>query len=371
MPKIVIERAHPHVDENLKRILRENTPEGSIRIRYEREPSFRGGCQVEGTDLELAYAKDVDAEKLIGICVRATKACYINQEKAEMGYLSSLRIDKSYRNTFALIKFYRYLKTVHQASSCKWDIMMITAGNHQAEQLFLSRRAGLPGAYSLGRFFTFSLGLKQAKNKVHSDPSIRTLREDELDKWFDFLNRVGPRQRELFPEYQKSHLNTENGLLKGIKPENIYVAIENDRIIGTVSVWDQNPFKQYYIDGYSRGIGLFRGVYNAYARLTGRPVLPRVGQPLKSVFLSTICIEEDREDVFEKLLKRARSDLAFENRFHSLMTGFHERDPLVSVVKKLPHVRYESEAWLVSWEDVESLTRHLSQSKIYLELGAL
>ncbi|MEZ4851264.1 MAG: hypothetical protein R3B93_22145 [Bacteroidia bacterium] len=161
----------------------------------------------------------MDAEKLIGICVQAPRLVISTGRRWRWSYLSSLRIDKSYRNTFALIKFYRYLKAVHQASSCKWDIMMITAGNHQAEQLFLSRRAGLPGAYSLGRFFTFSLGLKQIKNVEHSDPSIRTLREDELDKWFDFLNRVGPRQRELFPEYQKSHLNTDNGLLKGIKPK--------------------------------------------------------------------------------------------------------------------------------------------------------
>lgn len=372
MPRIVIEPVHHSLNEELKRILRENTPDGSIRMRYEREPDFMDGSVVMGTSIHMAYAKDLDKNQPVGTAIRALKPCFIHQKEQVMGYLSSLRIDKSYRGSYALIKLFQYLRRVHEQSDCKWDILMLTEGNLQAENLFLSHRAGLPKAYPLGRFFTFAIGLKRRiKIEGNDRIEIRKLKKNELENWFEFLTRTAPLNRSLFPAYKTSHLGSDKALLKGLAPDDIYIACENNQIIGTLSAWDQNAFKQYYIDGYSAAVGVLRGAINGYAWLSGKPNLPRAGQMLKSIFLATVCIEGDRKEVFDMLLRKLISDLTNKHTYHSLTAGFHERDPLIPVVKKYPHITYTSKAWLVSWEEVDELVNDLNKSKLYFELGAL
>ena len=372
MARIIIEAARPEVDVEFRRILRENTPSGSIRVRYEREPDFLAASRVEGHDLIAAYAKDCDTDHIMGICLRAEKPCYLQGEVQAMSYLSSLRVEAAYRGSFALIRFFQYLKSVHARSDCKWDLMMITDGNELAEKLLLTQRAGLPKAYPLGRYHTLALGLNAASpSDLSSGIKINRLTEAELPEWFRFLQQTAPAQRELYPVYQTQDLDPETGLLKGLKAHHIYVARENGQITGTVSVWDQRAFKQFYIDGYARAIRWFRPLLNGLAKLTGRPSLPRSGEPLHMVFLATICIENDREEVFEALVRKVKADLATAGKYHSLMAGFHESDPLKKVARKFPHVTYTSQPWLLSWEEIEPLADHLRQSTLYLELGAL
>lgn len=371
MPRIVIERANQTQNEALKRMLRENTPEGMIRVRYEREPDFIGGSVVEGTDLNVSCAREVESDTLAGIVMRATKPCFIGQEKQLMGYLSSLRIQKAYRGSLAFIRFIQGLKKVHEDSPCKWDLMMLTDGNGVAEKILLSGRAGLPTAYFLGDYFTHVIALRRSY-RLPDLPGIkvRKLRDADWEQWFAFLHKTGAKNRELFPAYQPDHLDPEKGLLKGLQAEQVYVALENGKIIGTMSAWDQNAFKQNYIDGYGGAVKYLRRPLNALARLTGKPVLPKQGAQLRSIFLGAICIEDDRAPVFQLLMKRVLNDLQ-NQAYHSLMAGFHQSDPLLPLLKSYPHIAYTSHAWLFSWEKVDTLVSHLQQSNIYLELGAL
>jgi hypothetical protein len=372
MARIRIEPINQETDAVFRKILREITPEGKIRISYEREPSFFDSCRVEGTEVEAAYAKDLDNEKYVGIGVRAIKPCYIKQEIQRMGYLSNLRIQPSHRNSFALIRIFQYLKELHQKSKLNWDIMMVTGGNETVEKLLTSNRAGLPKAYPLGRYYTFTIGVKDAgKRKKSSAFEIRSLKSSELNQWFNFLNETAPRQSELFPAYHASHLDPDQGLLRGLNPENIYVALENEEIIGAVSARDQRSFKQYYIEGYAPAIHFARPIYNTYAHIVGRPILPAVGEELRSAFLATICIKDDRQEVFEKLLQTVRSELYKKGGYHSLLVGFHTSDPLKRVAEKIPHIPYQSNAWMISWEDMAEQADYLKKSRIHLELGAL
>jgi hypothetical protein len=371
MSRIVIERADRTHDAELKRILRENTPEGMIRVRYEREPDFMAGTVVEGTHLNVSLARYQDQNQLVGMAVRALKNSYINGEVQPMGYLSSFRIDQAHRGSFTFIKFMRGLKKVHAASACKWDLMMLTDGNGSAERLLLSGRAGLPKAYALGDYHTHLIGLRRAYPLPDSPGfEVRRLREEELDQWFAFLNRAGSQNRELFPAYRPEHLDPVAGLLKGLQPAHVYVALDGEEIIGTLSAWDQNAFKQYYIDGYGGSLMVLRPAINAVAWATGRPLLPRVGAKLLAVFLGTVCIQRDRRDVFDALLRTLLQALRGSN-YHALMAGFHARDPLLPVVKTYPHVAYQSQAWLFSWAKVDELVQHLRSAPLYLELGAL
>ena len=373
MSRIVVEIADQHVDEDMKRILRENTPVGDIKVKYEREPSFFESCRVEGTDLVFAYAKDTDADRVVGMSVRAAKPVYINQELDQIAYLGSLRIEESHRKSFALIKFFRFLREIHENSTCKWDLMMFTDGNRIAESVVTSNRAGLPKAFLLGKFNTLVMAPKRASAKaLRSDFEIRTLKEEELAEWFAFLKRTGPVQRNLFPAYEMRHLDEKTGLLRGLKPANIYVAIENGQIIGTISAWDQNAFKQFYIDGYSPVIKKFRWLHNFLSLFSGKPSLPKIGRQLNSVFLSVVCIKDERTEVFDQLLKRIRHDLALQKKYDTLFIGLLDKDPFLPIAQKYPHIAYTSNPWLASWDDeVEQMADYLSHHPLYLELASL
>ena len=139
--------------------------------------------------------------------------------------------------------------------------------------------------------------------------------------------------------------------------------------MGSAAAWDQRSFRQSQVAGYSRGLGAIRPLYNGLARLFGYPHLPPAGSYLDYCYLSLVCIKNNDPEILAALL----AELIGRNRsrFSFLMAGFHERDPLLKVLRRYPHFSYPSRLYVVSWEDGEADFQRLDGRTPYLELGAL
>src|SRR5689334_1979750 len=80
-------------DIAIRRLLRENSMDGAIRITFEREPDYFLGTDLAGgIDQTILVARD---SKLgcIGRCTR--RECWVNGQRHSIGYLGELRLDRS------------------------------------------------------------------------------------------------------------------------------------------------------------------------------------------------------------------------------------------------------------------------------------
>ena len=149
------------------------------------------------------------------------------------------------------------------------------------------------------------------------------------------------------------------------------LAKANDQIVGTLAIWNQKPFKQSVIAGYSKPVRFLRGAYNVFAAINKRPTLPKPGTNLNYQPLALVCIEKDRLEIFDTLLQNVLHDAHESKNLHSVLIGFHEKDPLLTIAKQWPHVEYLSRLYVVHWEDGGSAFHSLDDRIPYLELGAL
>jgi len=369
--RIIICQANRADDFELRRVLRENPMEGRIRVAFAREPSYFDAAQVEGDVVDVIVAKTMPSEKIVGFGTRSEKHCFVNGRPGRIGYLSGLRIQAEYRNGLVLAKGYRLLKQAHGAGSVQLYLTTIIDDNDQAKKILTSGKAGLPTYHDLGLFYTLSIRPSAHRNgNSQKGVRIRTAAKKDIKSLVRFLNQHGS-QRQFYPVYKEEHFCQTQGLLRGLKLEKVYLAKENDRIVGSLAIWNQKAFKQSIIAGYGRSVRILRRAYNLFTAINKRPTLPNPGTYLNCQSLALVCIEKDRLEIFDTLLQNVLHNAHESKNLHSVLIGFHERDPLLAIARQRPHVEYLSRLYVVHWQDGDSAFHSLDGRIPYLELGAL
>ena len=160
-------------------------------------------------------------------------------------------------------------------------------------------------------------------------------------------------------------------MLKGLAVHDIFLAYLGKELIGTLGVWDQTHFRQWYVNNYT----LYRSLYNCFrdARSQGTPRLPHfdLTSPLDCRMVALTCIAGDIHSVFTALLDSIKLSCITEGTMPFLWIGLHEEDPLNEPVKQEPHFLIESALYLVSWGNTTRGIKGLRKMIPYLELGSL
>lgn len=332
-PKAIINCATAADDTELCRLLREIQMAGQIEVAFTREPGYFNAAQVEGEKVDVLVARDRATGQIVGLGSRAEKNCYLNGQSDRIGYLSGLRCKKEYRRGTLVGRGYRFLKNLHQAGDVKFYLTSIIEDNLVAKNVLTSGKAGLPTYKDFGRFHT--LAIRPQKVSFKKNPAnlrIRKAHKADIIRVTEFLNRNAMR-RQFFPIYEMRHFDNNDGLLKNMRLSDVYLATNKGRLVGTLAVWDQKSFKQCLIKNYSRGIKTIRPFFNLYAKIGKRPELPKPGSILNYLTLALISVENDDSAIFETLFRHALHDVSKVEHLHSVMVGFHERDPFLPIAK--------------------------------------
>jgi hypothetical protein len=83
-----------------------------------------------------------------------------------------------------------------------------------------------------------------------------------------------------------------------------------------------------------------------------------MGQALRLLSARYVACEDGHHAALEALLALARAE-AFRHRFTFLMLGLHERDPLRSLVRRIPRFTFSSLALTMSLGDPEGLEKRV------------
>ena len=149
------------------------------------------------------------------------------------------------------------------------------------------------------------------------------------------------------------------------------MAYENEKLVGTIALWDQNKFRRWIIDTYHPFMKIYRPCYNLYARLTSLPILPKAGSILNYKILSLVRIENDREDIWKSILRAVWQYSNNKSNTKLIMAGFHEKDPLLQSFQEFPNWKFVSTLYCVYWEDEKDCFNSLINKIPYVELGSL
>ena len=370
-PKAIINCAAAADDAELCRLLREIQMAGQIDVAFTRELGYFNAAQVEGEKIDVLVARDRATGQIVGLGSRAEKNCYLNGQSDRIGYLSGLRCKKEYRQGTLVGRGFRFLKKLHQAGDVKFYLTSIIEDNQVAKNVLTSGKAGLPTYKDFGRFHTLLIRpQKKSFKKKPANLRIRKAHKADICQVTEFLNRSAMR-RQFFPIYETKHFDKNDGLLKNMRLSDVYLATKKGRLIGTLGIWDQKSFKQCVIKNYSRGIKTIRPFFNLYAKIGKRPELPKPETILNYLTLALISVENDDTDIFESLFRNALRDVSNVDNLHSVMVGFHERDPFLPIAKRIPHMEYLSRIYLAFWQDGQSILSTLDDRIPYIELGAL
>jgi hypothetical protein len=364
------ELAGPADDADLRRIMAATSMPGDIALTFCRAPSFFAAPGVDGFACQVVACRDTQTGRLVGFGCRSLRRQYVNGAPATIGYLSSIRLLPEYRNFGLVARGYRYFRDLHADGQTPLYLTTIAEGNEPALRILTSGRAGLPSYHPAGTLHTVALPVGRIFEPSHEPGlDIRPATNADVPTMMAFLQAQGPR-RQFFPCYEGADFTSPTGALCGLQPSDILLALRGGALVGTLAGWDQHAYRQTVVHGYGGLLNWLRPVYNGWAWLSGRPRLPRPGQPLRYRTSALPVVAGDDAMVFDALLQ-ALLRRSGAGPCDYLAIGLTDVDPLWPVVQRYRGTAYTTRIFHVCWPDGEDFRKSLDGRPMYLELGSM
>jgi hypothetical protein len=231
-------------------------------------------------------------------------------------------------------------------------------------------RAGLPVYHPAGDYCTVAVALpRRPRAPRAASVRVRPARAEDLPAVLEFLAAEGPR-RQFFPRLTADDFLAPDGAMRGLTLDQLLLAERDGRLVGTLAGWDQHAYRQSVVTAYHGWLGRAWPLYNAWARLTGRPGLPRPGAAFRYLTAALPVVAGDDEGVFTALLQELRCRAAGGPWSH-LLVGLHGADPLLRVARRYQSACYVTHFYLACWPDGEAARKELDGRAPYLEAGSL
>ena len=362
MPSLAFELATDADDPGLRRLLRENPMQGSVSLSFEREPNYFNASAVEGSFHQTLVAREADTAEIIGVGNRSLRPMFVNGTVQEIGYMSQLRIHPKYGKGLylarGLAQGFKLYHDLHRDGRTPFYLMSVIEDNLPARRLLTSGLPQYPHVQEYTRMFTYAIYPVRQKRALSLPRSLRLVRGSEkyASGIVDCLNRNSICKQ--FAPYW----TCESLFIANLNPEDFFLSLDGECVVGCIACWDQNAFKQTVVRGYSGGIARWRKLLNAFSRLGSWPYLPEPNTPLRHSYASHLAMDNDDPIVFAALL-RALYNHTFEHGYSYFMIGLAESNPLREIVKAYRPLTYISQLYLVTWDDgldaMAKVDRHL------------
>lgn len=372
MTDISIELATPADDPALRRILRDNPMPGTISVSFEREPDYFIGARVEGPFHQTIVARDRDRGEIIGMGTRSIRDLYLNGTPQAVGYLSQFRADPRYRAMRkTLFRAFAFLHQLHRDGRAPFYLASIIEDNLPARRVFTAGLAGLPHCHEYSRLHSLTIYCRRKRPRLPLPAGLRLERGSSarVEGIVACLQRNGRRYQ--FSPHWTSDTLFDPGCTPDLVPNDFFLALDGDRVVGCLAVWHQGRFKQTVVRGYSGTLARWRHLANAGARFLGGPVLPPPNVPFRYCHASHLAIDDDRLEVMTALVRAVHNHIAGQGYDYYLL-GLCENHPfLEAIMATYPHIDYRSHLYLVAWESELEMLAQVDDRLPAVEISVL
>ncbi|AWH87837.1 N-acetyltransferase [Limnobaculum parvum] len=269
--------ASPSHNASLLQLLEENAMQGAIDMVMTRRPDYFSNLHYFGKEYPvLAEERD----RIVGMCQLTKHKGFINGQPQQLGYLNSLRISHGYRNRIRVLKSgFDYLK--QHLSPPQYCYTSIASDNTTARKLLEKENSGLPRYHFLGELNTLAISTRRGRNLG----LWQNITSDQYPEVVAFYHRQAIR-------YQLSPQLSVEWLINSGLP--VWGYRMNGELQACAVLWNQQAFKQVIALHYHSIWRTIRPVYNGYASLMKRIVLPPEQQALDQSFFAFFAIADQQ-----------------------------------------------------------------------------
>jgi len=350
-------------DAEIRRLLRANPMAGSISVSLEREPDYFADANLTGEAKQTIVARDNGRIVCVGSCTIRQR--FVNGKPRRVGYLGSLRLDRSHAGRFDILRRgYEFFRELQTAAPAELYFTSIASDNERARNFLERGLRGMPRYEFIGEFVTLLLPNGGKLSSRTTPPS------DRLS-----LGEIATRLNEHNSHFQFAPVWTADELASletlGLRTGDYHVIRKEGSILAGAALWNQHQFKQTVIRGYRHPLAFLRSAYNLNARLFGQPELPAVGASLSSAFVSHLFGNEGQSDKLIQLISELRF-IASRQGIQLVTFGFAENDPrLEAVCRQFRHRKYHSRIYTVRWPHVGEFSEELNGATLAPEVSLL
>lgn len=322
--------ATPEDDADLRAMLRANAMPSWVTMSIEREPSFFAGLDRYGVDHPFIARHDGQPA---GMYVGSQHTVHLNGRATPIGYLSGLRINPEFRHSLRNLRGgFASIRALALETGIPFWYTSIATENVAARRLLEAGLRGIPEYRPAGEMVTVALPVTRGRRLG----IWRPVGSDELEAMCAWYNRVAAGCQfspVLTPEWvaacdARFHVHETGG-----------------RIAGCMALRNQQAYKQVTVRGYRRPLAAALPLYNAWARLARRVVLPPAGQALDQCFLAFLETETGAPANFAELISDALSLCASQ----VLVLGLDAGHPAIGAIRaRFKPATYRSVIYTVS-----------------------
>jgi len=368
---IVVDLARPADDAGIRGLVAREALPGRIRLALPREPDFSLGCLVTGDECRVLVARSMEDGAVVGVACRSIRHVFINGREQRIGYFGQLRVDERFRGRWLVSRGFSLLARIDREDPVSLYLASIVEGNVEATGVLVRRRRpSFPAFREAARYRTLALPLRRARPLPPGDVEITPGTLDRLSDVAAFLRSEGAR-RQFCSVWTEDFLRRLDAL--GLRAADMRVAHRAGRIVGVMALWDQTAYKQAVVRGYSGWLKAVAALSQTAAGRLTASVLPRVGSEVRSAYGALVCVANDDAVVFARLLQDIY-EFARSRRFDYLLVGLDERDPLLTIARRYPHVAYPSRLYLASFphrSHGERAHEQLDDRPAYVDIATL
>jgi hypothetical protein len=296
-----------------------------------------------------------------------------------VGYLSELRLARRLQGRSDIIRRgYQFFEKLGRAA--EYCFTSIASDNIRSTRLLERGLPGFPTYTPLGEFVTLVIPVPRktsSANRMSERASQRLQRHglrhitaatNQFDEVTDFLNHSAERHQ-LAARWSQGELRK---LVEfGIEPSDVHVVLDAGEIVACATVWDQRPFRQTVIRGYSQRLAFVRPWLNAGARIFGFPRLPDPGSELAHAYLSPLAINSQAPDILVNLVRLCAASVSGKG-IEYLTLGFGAQNPQFEAVGgAFSCRRYSSRLYQVHWPKEGCRPEPLNGRMLFPEIAFL
>ncbi|MCU7884359.1 MAG: hypothetical protein KZQ82_09190 [Candidatus Thiodiazotropha sp. (ex Lucinoma annulata)] len=348
---LIYRRANRADDKALNQLLRDNPMQGWLTLSLERKPTYFASENLIGksrTIIALDASKD---EQVVGMYRVAFMPMFVNGKYIQVGYLGELRVNKAYRNSLRILKYgFDSIHPLNQLESADTSVWFtsIASDNYSARRLLEAKNRSLPCYTPVGELLTLAISVRHSKQPMLLQPATK----DDIPGICELHNRQMAKYN--FATYLDPNWLSSLSATKGLGIEDFWVYKIGQGIQACIAIWDQRSFKQVVVQGYRFPLDRLRPLYNLGAYLLGKPLLPKKGSQLESVYLSFFSISPEAEKHAVNILQEALYISGLKKAKTGLL-GLSDCDPLIPALRAaLNPVVYKTCIETVDWANRKS-----------------
>jgi ribosomal protein S18 acetylase RimI-like enzyme len=268
---IVFRAAGEPDDLDLRAMLRANAMPSWVTMSTEREPSFLGSLNRFGNE-RVVIARD--GEAAVGMYLCAEHPVHINGRPERFGYLGGLRVNPAYRHRRRVLREgYASIRSLSGVTKPDTWYTSVATENTSARRLLEAGLRDLPAYVAQGELVTLAISRARGKRLgLWRRPDT-----GEIEPLCDMYNASAARFQ-LSPELTPLRIKNTRA--------DFFIHDVAGEPRACMALWDQQAYKQIVARAYREPLSTLLPLYNLWARLARRVVLPNLNQALDQAFLA-------------------------------------------------------------------------------------